>query len=232
MNPQLPVVLISGMNLSGRLWSRCDLPESAMRITPQFSSIEENVEHLLKELPERFVLVGLSLGANIAMRLATAAEHRVAGLMLMATNPRAPTKEQIEGWSRVREDTRTGMSPRSYQKKILSQLISSEALGDSDLRDQVLESAADLNPRILDAQLKTQATRVDERLNLTRLQIPTLILAGEKDALCPVANHSEIAALIPRSELTVVAGTGHLIPIEAPEAVDMAIARLYQQAAQ
>ena len=43
--------------------------------------------------------------------------------------------------------------------------------------------------------------------------VPTLVLAGRGDVLCPVERHEEIAALVPGARLT-SAGCGHLLPME------------------
>ena len=43
--------------------------------------------------------------------------------------------------------------------------------------------------------------------------------------------HRQIAAAIPNSELVIVAGAGHMIQLEAPEAVNTAIARWLERPA-
>jgi pimeloyl-ACP methyl ester carboxylesterase len=50
-------------------------------------------------------------------------------------------------------------------------------------------------------------------------------MTGELDTWSPPAQHAAIAAAIPDSELVIVPGAGHMIQLEAPEAVNSAIAR-------
>jgi 3-oxoadipate enol-lactonase len=57
----------------------------------------------------------------------------------------------------------------------------------------------------------------DLSADLPRIAVPTLIVAGEEDALTRPSGMEEIAALIPGAELQLVPGTGHMIPIERPE---------------
>jgi pimeloyl-ACP methyl ester carboxylesterase len=53
--------------------------------------------------------------------------------------------------------------------------------------------------------------------------VPTLVLAGAADVLCPVDRHEEIAALVPGARLEVLDGVGHLVTVEAPARVAAAL---------
>ena len=70
-----------------------------------------------------------------------------------------------------------------------------------------------------DAQLRLQATRVDERPELSRIRCPTLVLAARQDRLCPVGRHEEIAGLVAPARLAVLEDCAHLSPLEQPAAV-------------
>lgn len=54
--------------------------------------------------------------------------------------------------------------------------------------------------------------------------VPTLLVAGERDDIAPLAAQRTLAALIPDARLVVVPGTGHLAHYEAPAAVAAAVA--------
>jgi pimeloyl-ACP methyl ester carboxylesterase len=45
------------------------------------------------------------------------------------------------------------------------------------------------------------------------------VIVGDADPWSPVHQHEAMAALLPRSELRVVAGAGHMCTMERPEAV-------------
>jgi pimeloyl-ACP methyl ester carboxylesterase len=237
-----PVVLIAGMNLSPRMWSRCDLPAGTMLVTPQDDSMDAVTGRLLDELPPRFILGGLSLGGIVAMHLVARAPERVAGLLLMATNARAPTEAQLEAWATTAADLTSNLTsnlttdhavtgrdtgstnPRTYQESILPLLLSDPAV--DDWATLATDSAGDLTTAILVSQLKLQQSRTDARPGLRRCRMPTVVLAGDRDALCPVANHEEIRDALPEDAdvtLTVLTGVGHLIPVEAPDAVTGAL---------
>jgi alpha-beta hydrolase superfamily lysophospholipase len=56
-----------------------------------------------------------------------------------------------------------------------------------------------------------------------RLRVPTLILCGGHDELTPPALSQRLGALIAGSRVEIVPSAGHMLPLEAPEAVNRAI---------
>jgi pimeloyl-ACP methyl ester carboxylesterase len=58
---------------------------------------------------------------------------------------------------------------------------------------------------------------------LPQLEMPTLILAGEQDNVVPPANNELLAERIPNSHVVTLPGSGHLFPLEDPEATVTAL---------
>jgi pimeloyl-ACP methyl ester carboxylesterase len=59
---------------------------------------------------------------------------------------------------------------------------------------------------------------------LPRLTVPTIVIAGEKDRLTPPGHARRIAEMLPALErLTVLEDTGHMAPLERPDAVNDAL---------
>jgi pimeloyl-ACP methyl ester carboxylesterase len=69
------------------------------------------------------------------------------------------------------------------------------------------------------------AGRHDATPYLREIDVPTLIVAGSNDRFTPAYMSEKMARLIPRSELTMVAGGTHSLPIEQPELVELRIRR-------
>ncbi len=61
--------------------------------------------------------------------------------------------------------------------------------------------------------------------SLPTLDLPVLVMAGERDAkFCAIGER--LAAAIPQADYVVVPGAGHQLPLEAPEFVARALERL------
>lgn len=213
-----PLVLLPGMNCSAALWQDA-LP--AGNITDVVhaplpgASVDECCDLLLRTLPERFALAGLSLGAIVAMALVRRAPQRVERLALLAANPRPPTRRQRTAWAAQRRQLAEGRTARDLQRDLLPVLLAPGARS-VELDETVLAMADDIGASGLDDQLAMQATRVDERRALGRVRVPTTVVAGTCDALVGLDKHQEIADRIDGARYVVLPGAGHLSTLEAP----------------
>lgn len=210
MPEPLPLVLLPGTNCSPRLWGRAGV--GAVHGVLDRPDLDAQVHALLDTLPPRFALAGLSLGGIVAMALTRRAPERVAGVCLLATNARPPTDDQRAAWSGQLDRLGTGARARDLQP--LDLLLHDRSHGGAALR-----MADETGERRLAAQLRLQGTRIDERPMLPSVTVPTLVVAGERDRICPVERHEEIAALVPGARLRVLPEVGHLLPMEAPDVV-------------
>jgi pimeloyl-ACP methyl ester carboxylesterase len=183
------------------------------------SSLAGQVTRLLDELPPHFALAGLSLGGIVAMALVRTAPERVSSLILLSTNPHAPTDQQLQSWQASRDDLHAGRRARDLQAEWLPLLLSEPAQAQPDLVELTLSLADSVGETNLDAQLALQTTRIDERPALRHIGCPTRIIAARQDALCSVKKHTELNELIPGSSLTILENCGHLSPLEKPDAV-------------
>lgn len=216
------------MNCSARLWqgvatilsvNGIDVCQGELR----GASVDECVDHLLARLPNRFALAGLSLGGVVAMALIRSAPERVRGLALLSTNPRPPTAAQLRSWGRDRAALRSGTSAREVQAGLLPVLLSDQAQS-GPLAAEVLAMADDVGPQRLADQLSVQASRIDERPGLARVGVPTLVVAGGADRMCPPDWHQEVHHVVSQSHRVVLEGVGHLSPLEAPAQVALHLA--------
>jgi len=213
-----PLVLLPGMGCTAALWSGLDLGTEVVTPVLERPDLDGEVERLLALLPERFALAGLSLGAVVAMALVRRAPGRVRGLALLSTNPHPPTDVQRTGWAGQRRQL-AASSARALQEGLLPVLHSPAVLEHrAELVATTLAMADELGADRYDAQLRLQATRVDERPGLARVRCPTLVVAARQDRLCGLDRHTEIAGLVPGARLVVVEAA-HLSPLEQPVVV-------------
>ena len=95
-----PIVLLHGWGLSSAVWAPLqaqldpqltvlapDLPGHG-NAAPAGDTLESWAEALLKHIPDDSMLVGWSLGAQLAMHLAVHAPKKIARLVLIAASPR------------------------------------------------------------------------------------------------------------------------------------------------
>lgn len=213
--PTAPLVLLPGMNCTADLWTGCGL-DDALTPTLDADDLDAQVEHLLRVLPPRFVIGGLSLGAIVAMAVAVRAPERVSGLGVVAANAKAPTPRQREGWAGWLVRLSRGESTVGLQAGILPVLLSQEAIATRpDLIERTLRMAEETPPARLAAQLGLQATRVDLLPRLREVGVPALVIAGIDDALCPPSFHDEITEALPDARQERL-HAGHLVPLERP----------------
>lgn len=217
------------MNLSGRLWERCRFGRSTTTVIPDGTSVDEAVARIAVQLEEPAVIVGLSLGGILAMALARQVPEKVAGLVLIATNAKAPSDEQQRGWQECLDRLDDGKEPAALQRDLLPVLLSGSGRADDSLVAETVAAAEDLPWATLRDQLTIQMTRIDERPHLPHIVVPVEIVAGSLDQLCPVSNHEEIQSLISGANLRVSPDSGHLVALEDPGAVSDAIERIIRR---
>jgi 4-hydroxy-2-oxoheptanedioate aldolase len=203
-SPVEPVVLLPGMLGDATLWD-----EVAPALTaPRFAridlddSIAEMASTVLAAAPARFALAGHSLGAIVALEIMRQAPRRVTRLALLNASARPASEAQLTAWAAMRDGE-------------FETVIRAFAAGDA----RVAAMARNVGPRGLRRQLAAQATRPDSRPFLHAIAVPTLVLTGADDAICPQALQEELVAGIRGATHAVVEGAGHMAPLEDPVAV-------------
>ena len=92
-----------------------------------------------------------------------------------------------------------------------------------EVLDLAMDMAMTLGPEVFIRQSRALQRRKDQQATLRKIKVPTLVLCGAEDALCPVKRHEFMAELIPYATLRVIDGAGHLPTLEQPDAVTDAL---------
>jgi len=222
-----PIVLLPGMMCDGRLFSHQFLAlnrERAVMVAPLTgaSSVGALAQRVLDAAPRRFALAGLSMGGIVAMEMMGRAPDRISRIALMDTNPLSETPQvaaarepHIVGVQsgRLEEIMREEMKPRYL----------APGPGRVEVMNTVIEMARDLGPEVFVAQSRALQRRPDQQKTLRGIKVPTLVLCGEHDELCPVKRHEFMAELIPGARLRIIRDAGHLPTLEQPEATTEAL---------
>jgi pimeloyl-ACP methyl ester carboxylesterase len=81
-----------------------------------------------------------------------------------------------------------------------------------------MEMAERVGQQAFARQQESIMGRKDGRGDLEAIGIPTLVLAGRQDVLCPPKVQEEMIERLPNGKLVLVEDCGHLVSLERPEA--------------
>jgi pimeloyl-ACP methyl ester carboxylesterase len=170
---------------------------------------------MLDELKlEAVHLVGLSLGGWIAAHMAVMCSHRLG--RLVAAGIRVPGVTLPDLFA---------MGPEESVSILYKHPAAAAVLYPPDPTMEQIE--AQLRQRMTLARLAWNPYFEDPTLlrRLHRIRVPTLIVWGEEDRLFPLAHAEAFRSAIPGSSLVVHPGSGHVPPLDAPEAFVATVAR-------
>ena len=170
---------------------------------------------------DKIDVFGHSMGGRVGMEIARLAPNRVRRLALVSTGVHpAGGSEPVK---------RAALQQIGYEDGF-------EALVDTWLPPMVADANRDTpayavmremclskGQAVFDAQIKALLNRLPFDELLASLTCPTLVMTGELDAWAPPSQHEAIAAMVANSHLVIVPGAGHMIQMEAPDAVNAAI---------
>ena len=184
------------------------------------------VADVLAAAPDRFDLCGYSMGGRIALHVALAAPERIGRLLLVATT--AGTEDATARAARRADDEALAAFADTASIEQFADRWAAQPLFAGTPPDAARIWREDLlrnDPRALAASLRGVGSGAMAPLweRLGELTMPAAVLVGERDAKF-MALGRRLAAALPRGALVVVAGAGHGLPREAPEAVSAAIA--------
>ena len=76
--------------------------------------------------------------------------------------------------------------------------------------------------------LRAMRDRADSTPLLPSVDVPTLVVVGQEDEICPPSAAKVLTGAIPSAAMTVISGAGHLAPLEAPTAVTRVMAEFLE----
>ncbi len=224
MKPSLPLVWLPGLLCDDRLFADMNkaLPNWVAPYCvslPAYPSMGQLADYVLEQAPEKFILGGLSMGGILAFEVYRRAPHRVKGLILMDTNAADEKQPVTDKRNALVKRALNGEFDQITPDTLLPILIHPSRLQDAELTQQVEQMAINVGVEAFQAHAQALATRRDARPLLADIGIPTLVITGKQDRLCPMANHLLMAEHIPDVTLHVVPECGHLSSMEHPKRV-------------
>jgi pimeloyl-ACP methyl ester carboxylesterase len=217
------LVLIPGLACTSRLFEPQIAALSGERSIlvadhSQDDSIPGIAARFLREAPERFALAGLSMGGYIALEVMRQAPERVARLALLDTSARPDSVEASQDRERLIALAQAGRF-EDIHSKLWPRLVHPNHHSDQALQEVVFGMMRETGTDAYIRQQRAIMARTDSRPTLPGIEIPTLVLVGEGDAITPLEIAREMAEMIEWASLVVVPESGHLSTLEQPERV-------------
>ncbi|WP_051179875.1 alpha/beta fold hydrolase [Nocardia concava] len=178
------------------------------------SQLAADAQCLLTELaPERFVLIGHSMGGKIAQLLASRRPAGLEGVVLIAPAPARPVVTPDEQRQLVH-----AYDSADAVAQALVHVLAHRPLPDT-LREQVIHDSLAGSAAAHEAWALDSIAR-DISAIVPRIDAPVLVLAGEHDRVDPPAVLTEhLLPYLPTATMRILPDTGHLSPLENPQAL-------------
>ncbi|MGO9773502.1 MAG: 3-oxoadipate enol-lactonase [Roseiarcus sp.] len=173
----------------------------------------------------RAAICGLSVGGMIALGLARKRPDLAAGLVLCCTAPRVGTAESWDSGIAAIERGGVGAIAEAVLQLWFSPAAYSEngpavALCRNMLARTPADGYAATCAALREADLEDAARAV---------ATPTLCLAGERDRATPPESVRALSAMIAGARFATIVGAGHMLCVEAPEALADHIVRFVDE---
>jgi pimeloyl-ACP methyl ester carboxylesterase len=253
----VPALLCDGIGCDGYVWRylRGDLGgrlcvhphyrghgRTAPPVDPRrvaITDLADDVAAVLDDaLVDRAVILGHSMGVQVALETFHRHRARVAGLVLICGAPSHPLKT-FRGTDALEDalpiiqrwiHRAPGLINRVARAVLPTRLAYEVATRLEVRRDLVeradfmpyLEGMARIDARLFIAMLAAAGQHNAEPV-LAEVDVPCLVIAGGRDGFTPPERSRAMAAAIPAAELLEVEDGSHTAPIERPELVGAAI---------
>jgi pimeloyl-ACP methyl ester carboxylesterase len=217
-----PILLLHGFPLDARMW---DAQVSALEqagyesLAPNLPGREPDNDlanwagRVLQLLPGDFIPIGCSMGGYLIFELWRQASTRIPAAVFIDTRAGADTPEVREGRGEtIRILGEDGFD--AFWKLQEPKLFGPDT--PPDVIERARAIAAEQPITNLVATLQALGSRPDSRETASSLDVPALVIVGEKDVLTPPSEAEELAELLPIAQLVRLPGAGHLTPLEQP----------------
>lgn len=242
------LVLLHAFPLTSAMWRpQLDAQPAGWRvIAPDFAGLGDSDDHdvatvafddyprdivaMLDRLGVRqAVLCGLSLGGYVALAVARIAPERVRGLVLADTKAAADSVQAREGRTRLldvlSERGVDGVADEMIPKLLGETTRRQRPALAGDVRSIILTN----DPEGIRRAILRLMHRPDATPGLSKIDAPTLVLAGAEDVVTPPSDAEALAGAIRGASLQTIDAAGHLSSLEQPAAFNGALDAFLQQ---
>lgn len=169
------------------------------------TTLQELAASNLRRCPERFILMGFSLGGYISRHMLYQAPERVEALILIGTSTR-PTVPPVS-------DGPAAKMFRGMSRTALRRAVHVDREHDEVLIDRLKDMGERLGAEVF-ARLSALERKSDLE-NMRSIQCPVLVVTADQDRLRSMEEATEMAEAA-GAPLVVLKHCGHMMPMEEP----------------
>lgn len=228
MTSREAVILVPGLLCDAEVWAHqiAALDGHYKVIVPDLTRhdlLTDMAADILIAAPARFSIVGHSMGGRVALEVFRLAPDRVTRLGLLDTGVHPASPDELPK-RQAMLDISANQGMAALASVWLPPMVKPGLLDtDPALRARLYAMVERMSPRIHRQQINALIHRPDAAPLLKHIACPTLIGVGEHDRWSPPDQHRPIAAAIAGTEMTVFEDSGHMAPMEVPDAVSAAL---------
>ena len=183
--------------------------------------VAELLTALQVERPVTFC--GLSMGGYVGWQFALRHPRWLGKLILCDTRAAADSPEAAANRLKM-ADIVTKEGPEPVLWAMMPKLFGPATYkSQPDILAAVRRMVMGTSATAIAAAHRGMAVRPDITPELPRISVPTLVIAGEHDAISPAAEMKSFASALPNSRFVVIPNVGHMAPMEDPVVVNAAI---------
>jgi pimeloyl-ACP methyl ester carboxylesterase len=180
---------------------------------PTASRYDAMVKDILDHAPQRFIVMGTSMGARLALETALAAPERVLGLIMIGAGP-GPVADQAAGLKRS-DRIRNGEFEQVVDE--MGELVAHHPGPNGPATIAAFKSMArETGIDTMANQSDALAHRTDLWNRMPAIKCPTLFLWGREDKFSPCKDAERMNSLVAGSRCIIIEGCGHFPTLEYP----------------
>lgn len=166
------------------------------------------------------ILCGFSMGGYIALRAIERNPDRFSALVLCDTMSAADSTEaKVRRANTIKQIKREGVE--RFAEGFLKAVFAPQTFdAKPDIIDEIKRTILSNSPLGICGALLAMAGRTDTTEGLSKINVPTLILVGEHDAVTPPSAAKSMHERIPNSKLYLIDNAGHMSNLENPNVFD------------
>ncbi|CAM2735640.1 lipolytic protein [Legionella steigerwaltii] len=215
---QKTLIFLPGVLSDQRVWSYQtnhlqDLARCQTIPLVSGNTAEDLAQEILNHIEGDFFLAGHSMGGWLALELARRVPERILKLCLLNTSAQPDSKEKHQKRITMIKKVEQG----SFQE--VAAALTDYYVFDERVKKQVHSMFLSVGQQTFITQQKILLAREECLSILPALTMPTLVIHARQDKNFSLATHEELSNKIPNAKLAIIEDSGHMSPMEAPQAV-------------